>query len=321
MTVAMQRDGLRFTRRHLLLGTCGLLLAGCGERAAGGEDAPASNLALNYPDSDRFVDPRWLRDNLNDPALRLLDLSELPVYRGGHIPGALHVWWQDTIEIHNPVYGMLVNAGGRAELVRDAGITADSIVVCYDDRGGVHAARLAWMLRYMGFRGARLLNGGRQGWIAHGGDLTRDEPDAPEGELDDIFDESTNATADDVAARLEEDGLVILDTRTRAERGETWRGRLREGAIPGSIWLPRDRFITGNPPSVIDASRLREQLGDAGIDLNATAEFIVYGLHGTLAALPALTLVALEDFHVRVYDGSWAEWGLREDLPAEPLEP
>ncbi|MBA2452235.1 MAG: hypothetical protein H0V47_03625, partial [Chloroflexia bacterium] len=126
------------------------LATGCGVRDDSSNIQAAPNLDLGYPAGNLLVDAGWLARRIDDPSLRLLDCSPLPAYRAGHLPEARHVWWQDTIELHNPVYGMLVNPDGRAELTRQAGIQHDSQVVCYDNAGGVYAARVLWMLRYMG---------------------------------------------------------------------------------------------------------------------------------------------------------------------------
>lgn len=294
------------------------MTASCGLRDTTNNSQAPLSFDLGYPNDSLLAHPSWLASRVDSPNLRLLDCSPLPVYRAGHLPGARHVWWQDTIEIYNPVYGMLVNPDGRAELARRAGIGPDSEMVCYDDAGGVYAARLLWMLRYMGYRSGRLLAGGRDGWQAAGHELTRTEPEPSQGGIEDIFDESIVAQPQDILARLDEPGLVILDTRTADERHETWNSRLRSGVIPGSAWLPRDQFLQGNGSVPLPAAELLARLEDA-FNHNATAEVIVYGLHGTLAALPYHLLLALERFQVRLYDGSWAQWGADESLPVEPL--
>jgi thiosulfate/3-mercaptopyruvate sulfurtransferase len=257
---------------------------------------------------------------LDDPELRLLDLSPLPVYRKGHLPRAQHVWWQDTIDRNKPVYGMLGDNSVRADISRTAGITPESTVVCYDDAGGVYATRMIWMLRYMGFHGARLLTGGRQAWLAAGHELTLKTPEVPRGAIGDIYDESINALGPALLARLDEPNLVILDTRTAQERRATWNDHLRIGMIPGSRWLPRDQLLQpGNVPVLVPASELRQRLTTAGVALEQAAEVIVYGLHSTLASLPYLALLALSDVGVRLYDGAWAEWGGDDRYPIESL--
>ena len=309
----------RFSRRALLLASAAGLatvVAGCGEQSGSGN---ISVPALAYPDDSIFTTTGRVAERMQTANLRILDCSELQQYRRGHLPGALHVWWQETIEVHNPVYGMLVNPNGRQELARNAGIDPESEVVCYDDDGGVYAARIAWTLRYMGFRNTSILPGGTQSWRAAGHQLTRRQPDIPEGNLPDIFDESIVAHPRDILARLDEPGLVILDSRTESERDETWNGRLRQGIIPGSVWLPRERWLEDERYPV-PADILQDRLAEV-LNPDETAEIIVYGLHGTLAALPYYMLQALNRYQVRLYDGSWAQWGADATLPLEPINP
>lgn len=316
----------RLTRRAWLA-LLAAAAAGCARSEAGTRAEvpfdPAA-LTLAYPAGEMLVDPGWLRDRLDDPNLRLYDLSDLPGYRDGHIPGAAHFWWQDLIEIHNPVYGMLLGPDGRARVMRAAGIEPGSTLVCYDRSGGRYASRLLWVLRYMGFprERAHLLVGGLQGWVEAGGELSREaHAYAPSAStLDDARDETVNANSADILARLGEPGLAILDTRSAADQRETWRGQLREGRIPGSVHLPREDFLLDGPvPALVRPEVLSARLAAVGLDLAATTEIIVYDLHATLAALPWLALTALGGPHVRLYDGSWADWGSNRELPLEPL--
>lgn len=304
-------------RRLLLASAAGLALSvtGCGREEA--HTGPVIE-DHGYPDDTVFITPVQLADVIDAPDTVVLDCSDLPTYRRGHLPHARHVWWQDTIEIHNPVYGMLVNAEGRAELAQGAGIRPDSNVVCYDADGGIWAARVAWTLRYMGFRSTTLLLGGAAGWRAAGHTLTRRQPDSVAGGISDIFDESIVAHPQDILARLDEPGLVILDTRTADECSETWNGRLREGQIPGSVWIPRDRWLDEHDIP-LHAGDLQALLSTVLTPEN-TAEIIVYGLHGTLACLPYYMLLALDRYHVRLYDGSWSQWGADPALPVDPLQ-
>jgi len=270
----------------------------------------------NWPLNDLLVSASWLRERIDDPDLRVIDCTNIDRFRDGHLPRARHVWWQDTIEINNGVYGMMTGMPGREEIVRDTGITSDSTVVCYDDTGGVYAARIIWMLHGMGFRGARLLDGGAGAWVRAGGSLTRDVTTVTSGGFVAQPTEEMLAHGHDILAGLDRPDVILLDTRTEDEREETWYDRLRRGTIPGSRWLPSNEWLTNDDaPALLPPGELRTRLVAAGVPLD-TPEIVVYGLHGTLAALPYVTLLALGAPMVRVYDGAWAEWGAN---PAWPI--
>ncbi|MBM2810850.1 MAG: Rhodanese domain protein [Chloroflexi bacterium] len=278
---------------------------------------------MNPPIDDILVDAEWLAQHIDDPSVLVADCqyhddpaSALAAYRKGHISGAVHVYWPRDLAVGTPpVTNLIPPPTQAASLLGHLGIGNDTTVVGYDVEGGHQAARLWLVLAYYGHDRFKLLNGGLQRWVASGGPVSTTDEARPEA----IFRprparEQMRIRADELRDRLAEPGFVVADVRRPTEFDGTERRAARAGHIPGArnlFWQDnvRDDWTFCMPAEV----RARHEA--AGV--TPTCEVVTYCQAGVRAAHAALALRLAGYPRVRVYDGSWSEWGNDLSLPIE----
>jgi thiosulfate/3-mercaptopyruvate sulfurtransferase len=248
-----------------------------------------------------------------DPPL-LLDMRPPDAYVAGHIAGAIHLdlWGVSLIDTDaaplNAFMWMIEH------VLALHGVAASTPIVVYDEQSGVRAARAFWFLEYFGHPSARMLDGGFNAWIAAGLPFTREAVAPPASEWTGTRQDHTIATWRQVRAALGSGDSVILDTRTDGEyTGAAIRAR-RGGAVPGAVHIEWVRNLTPDG-EFKPAAELREMYESAGV--TPDREIITYCQGGYRAAHSYLALRLLGYPRIRVYVGSWKEWGDRDELPVE----
>lgn len=237
-------------------------------------------------------------------------------YLGGHIPGAIHVYWlEDLSAADTTVTTFLPSAEEAADRLGRLGITRDKVVVAYSDGGNLYASRLWHVLAHYGHEQVALLDGGIEKWRAEGRPLERRAVSPsparftprPSGCLPRIG-------AAEIFARLDDPGVRLVDVRGEAEFSGEQRRAARGGHIPGAVLWPWDENLQPDL-TLRDPAEIRARARTAG--LLPDHELVLYCQGGVRAAHAALALRIAGYPRVRIYDGSWAEWGNDPALPVE----
>ncbi len=277
-------------------------------------------------DPKTLVSTDWLERHLKDPDLRILDASWFmpgtdrdpkAEYDAGHIPGARFFDIDGISDHRSELPHMAPPSEKFISRLRAMGVGDGHQVVVYDSTGIFSAPRVWWTFRLMGKQDVAVLDGGLPKWRAE----DREIEDLPPVIRDrHITVSRQNQLVRDVtqvahAAKL---GLAeVIDARATPRfegAAPEPRAGLRSGHIPGSHNLPFGQLMNADGTMKAPAA-LRAAFEAAGVDLSKPA--ITTCGSGISAAILALGLERIGHRDWSLYDGSWTEWGMYEDLPVE----
>jgi thiosulfate/3-mercaptopyruvate sulfurtransferase len=259
---------------------------------------------------DALVSTDWLAAHLRDPSLRVLDGSwHMPQARrdpraeflAAHIPGAVFFDIDAIADHTTPLPHMLPAPDAFAHAVGDLGVGTGDLVVVYDTRGVVSAARVWWTFRAFGHDAVAVLDGGLPKWKAEARPVES-------GDAKPV----TRAFRATRRPELVRDLAAMRDNVTG--RPEP-RAGLRGGHIPGSLNLPSDTLLRPDG-TLLSPAELRKRFEAAGVDFSRPVTTTCGS--GITASVLAFGLHLLGHQRVAVYDGSWTEWGGRADTPVAP---
>jgi thiosulfate/3-mercaptopyruvate sulfurtransferase len=263
----------------------------------------------------------WLADHLDDPGVVVVDgswhlagRSAGKEYAAAHVPGAVFFDIDAVADTNNPLPHMLPSPAAFAKAVGALGIDEKQKIVVYDTVGLSSAPRVWWTFRVMGAHDVAILDGGLPKWLAEKRPTDAKHVHRAARKFTPHFDAAAVCDLARVRDGLATHAFQLVDARPAARwRGEAPEPRswVKSGRIPGSLNVPSTELVADG--RLKDTASLRELFAAAGVDF---ARPIVTSCgSGVNAATLSLALDILGVKGTALYDGSWTEWGGREDTP------
>ena len=282
---------------------------------------------MTYANPEALVSTKWLADHLQAPNVRVVDATwYLPnegrkgihTHNEGHIPGAVFFDIDEIADTDSDLPHMLPSPEKFSSQVRKLGLGDGVRIVVYDANGGFMAAcRVWWMFRAFGHEDIAVLDGGLPKWVAEGRPLDDLPTEVQERHFTARFNNFLVRNVDQLIANVDTNEEQVIDVRSPgrfAGKEAEPRVGLRSGHIPGSINVPVPMIMDPeNDFTVRPGAEIQANLDAAGLD--PKRPLVASCGSGVTACVVGFGLYLIGHKEVAIYDGSWTEWGGREDTP------
>jgi len=273
--------------------------------------------STQYTNENILVDTNWLNNHVDDSEIRIIDVRSYSKYLESHIPNAVHLDIE-TLRTTNNGITQVISQDQLNEILSELGINKETIIVLYDDSGGLNAAWAFWVFWFYGHKDVRIINGVWNKWIVEGLPTSQQVPEFPSSNYvsTDINSEIL-ATKELILDNLNSSEITLVDARSHAE----YRGKepqtTRGGHIPGAV---NNEWINSLTGVYVKTWKSEKQLNNLFESKGIIKEkqIIVYCQTGVRAAYTYFTLLLLGYSQIALYDGSWAEWSSDPTLPITP---
>lgn len=269
--------------------------------------------------SNFLVDTEWLQKNLDNPKVRIVEVSVNPgQFERGHIPGAVNFRWHT--DLVDPVRRDIATQANFQKLLRNAGVNNDTTVVLYGDNNNWFAAWGAWVFDVYGVKNVKLLDGGRVKWEAEKRTLSPRSESYQQGNIVVAAPNSkVRARLVDVIEASNKKTSSLVDIRSSDEyNGKVFAPNgvqelsVRAGHVPGAVNVPWSQAVAADG-TFKSKEELKKLYANVGID--GSKPVITYCRIGERSSHTWFALSKILGYEVKNYDGSWTEYGNTVGLP------
>lgn len=285
-----------------------VILAGC----SGGEQASDSTMPGDYPNAQLLTSAAELSELMaSGEEFLLVDARD--EIEGGLIPGAVHFpAVSSLVDDDHPIDNYLVGPDRFQELMRGIGLDPNDNLIIYDGGNGLAAARLFYALDYYGFSDKSLLNGGIQAWNEMNGALAESPATPEEGTFVADAQETLMCDFNYVVEASQSDNKIIFDVRSEEEYTGELERAAKSGHVPNAAHLEWSNVLESEGiPYFLPADSIQTRFSSQGI--TSDKEIIPHCQSNVRGSHAYFTLRLMGYDSVRPYEGSWADYGNRED--------